>query len=300
MGESLGILAAILSSSLGGAAVSVTRFVIHETDPFTLGAFRFGIGFVFLLPTLFFRRHSWPTWLEWPAITALGLLFFFLFPILFNVSLAYTTAARGALVLSTLPILTMVVGAALGAEALTFHKSAGVLLAFAGVAVALVTGLAVAPAGAWRGDLLMFAAAFCMALYNIWSKPLIHKLGPLGFTTMAMGAGASALVALAFARGGLAASATFRLADWLAVSYLGVVGSAVVFFLWAFALSRTTPTKVAISVTLNPITASMLGAYLLHESIGWNVTAGMVSVFLGIWLTTRKASGAASHGIRNA
>ena len=47
------------------------------------------------------------------------MLFFALFPILFNASLIFTTAARGALALSTLPLLTMLVGAALGSEALT-------------------------------------------------------------------------------------------------------------------------------------------------------------------------------------
>ena len=39
------------------------------------------------------------------------------------------TTARGALALSTLPLLTMVVGALLGAEAMTLRKSAGVLIA---------------------------------------------------------------------------------------------------------------------------------------------------------------------------
>jgi drug/metabolite transporter (DMT)-like permease len=79
--------------------------------------------------------------------------------------------------LSTLPLLTMLVGAALGSEALTMRKTIGVLVAMSGVALALLSGLATAPDGAWRGDLLMVAAALCMALYSIWSKPLIRRSG---------------------------------------------------------------------------------------------------------------------------
>jgi drug/metabolite transporter (DMT)-like permease len=220
------------------------------------------------------------------------LLFFGLFPILFNASLAYTTAARGALALSTLPLLTMLAAALLRVEALTLRKSAGVLLAMAGVAIALFAGLSGAPAGAWRGDLLMVAAALCMALYNVWSKPFIARSGSLPFTVMGMSVGAACLIILAWLRGSFDVVAGFGAAQWLAVAYLGLFGSALTFFLWAFALGRTTPTRVAISVTVNPIAASILGALLLGEPLRWSLAVGLVTVFFGICIaaTTRRVS----------
>ena len=60
------------------------------------------------------------------------------------------------------------------------RKSVGVMIAMTGAAVALVTGLAHAPAGAWRGDLIMAAATLVMALYNVWSRPFIGSLEPPG------------------------------------------------------------------------------------------------------------------------
>ena len=142
------MLAAVLSSSIGGLSVGVTRFVVGATDPITLGAFRFGIGAALLLPFALRQRHRWPGGPSLVAVAALGLLYFALFPILFNASLIYTTAARGSLALSTLPVLTMLVGAFLRAEPLTLHKSTGVALATIGVAIALLTSLGTAPAGA--------------------------------------------------------------------------------------------------------------------------------------------------------
>ena len=286
MGEIAGVLAAVSSSALGGTAVGATRYLAGAVDPTTLGALRFGVGFVILLPITLVIRQAWPKGRDLRGVAGLGVLFFCLFPILFNAALAYTTAARGALALSTLPLLTMLTGAALGAEALSLRKSAGVVIAVGGVAVALLSGLSHAPPAAWIGDLLMVGAAFCMALYNVWSRPFIARSGPLAFTTLAMGMGALCLGLIAAGLGGFAAVAAFTAPQWLAVAYLGLFCGALVFFLWALALSRTTPTRVAISVTVNPITAALFGATLLDEPIGWTVVAGLATVTGGIWLAT--------------
>lgn len=286
MGEVLGVLAAVLSSSLGGTSIGATRYLVDAIDPLAIGSFRFGIGFAFLFPLALLRGGAWPNRQDWPGVAALGLLFFALFPILFNASLIFTTAARGALALSTLPLLTMVAGAALGSEAMTWRKTIGVLVAMAGVALALLSGLSSAPPGAWKGDLLMVAAALCMALYSLWSKALVRRSGPIPFTTMAMGVGAAALIALAWLKGSFAPVPAFAAPQWFAAVYLGAVGSALAFYLWAFALERTTPTRVAISVTVNPISASLVGAVLLGEPLSWTLMAGILTVFAGIWIAT--------------
>jgi drug/metabolite transporter (DMT)-like permease len=286
MGEAFGVLAAVLSSGLGGTSIGATRYLVNAIDPLAIGSFRFGIGFLLLLPVGLLQSGRWPPRRDWLGITGLGVLYFALFPILFNASLIFTTAARGALALSTLPLLTMVVGAALGSEALTLRKSIGVVVATLGVALALLSGLAAAPPGAWRGDLLMVAAALCMALYSIWSKPFIARSGPIPFTTVSMGVGALSLVLVSYWRGSFAPVADFEAPQWLAAVYLGAFGAALTFYLWAFALERTTPTRVAISVTVNPITASLVGAVLLAEPLRWNLAAGIVTVFAGIWIAT--------------
>src|SRR5207249_9657443 len=138
------------------------------TDPWTLAALRFGTGCLLLLPFALGQWDRWPQRRDLSGVTALGLSYFGLYPVLFNASLAFTTAVRGALALSTTPILTMLAAAALGIESLTARKTFGVLIATLGVAVALMTGFATAPVDAWRGDLLMIVAALWPALYSIW------------------------------------------------------------------------------------------------------------------------------------
>jgi drug/metabolite transporter (DMT)-like permease len=282
--RNLGVLVACLSSGLGGTAVAATRFVADKIDPVALGALRFGIGFLFLLPSLPIAETDWPRRPDWIAVGALGLLFFALFPILFNASLIFTTSARAGLALASLPLLTMIVAAALGREEITLRKALGIGVAMSGVAVALGLDVEAAPKGAWRGDLLMLSAALCMAFYNVLSKPVISRSGPLAFTLIGMGVGAGALVVTGWLQNGFAPVAAFSSAEWIAIGYLGIVCGALIFFLWAFALARTTPTRAAIAVALNPVMAALTAALILDEGVGLALAAGGGVVVSGIYL----------------
>jgi drug/metabolite transporter (DMT)-like permease len=61
---------------------------------------------------------------------------------------------------------------------------------------------------------------------------------------------------------------------------------ATAFFLWVFALERTTPTRTAITMTINPVFASAVGALTLGEPIGANLLIGLVAIFVGILIAT--------------
>lgn len=284
--DRIGVVSALASSAVGGIAGGATRFVIHATDPVTLGVFRFGTGFLILLPIALLLKSRWPKGRDWIAVALLGILFFFAFSVLFNLAYSYTTAARGALTLSVMPLMTLLVGAALGVERIGARQTAGVMLAMAGVFFALMSGLSGAPDGAWRGELIMLAATLCMSIYNVWSRPFIARSDPLAFLTAGMGAAAFCLLVWAIAIHGFDAVAGFGTPQWLAVAYLGIVGSAGAFILWVFALSCTSPTKVAVTITINPVFASIVGALAIHESIGFNLILGLFAVGAGIWIAT--------------
>jgi drug/metabolite transporter (DMT)-like permease len=286
MSERSGVLMAIVSSSLGGTAAAVTRYLVAAADPVTLGLLRWGIGFLCLLPVALLLRVRWPPRQDWPAVLLLGIGFFGLFFILYNIALGYTSAARASLALSTLPVQTMLVAALLGIERLTLRKSAGVGIALLGVFAALASGLAAAPPEAWRGELIMTGAVLCMAFYNVWSRPFMQRSSALGFLAFGMGAGAAALVAVAGLTGRLAILQSFGAAQWLAGVYLGVFGGAAAFILWVLALQRASPTRVATTMTVNPLAAALLATQLVGEPMTLPLVLGLIAVFAGIWLAT--------------
>ena len=67
MGELSGVLIAIISSSLGGTAAAVTRYLVGNADPITLAILRWSIGFLVLLPVALLMRVKWPGYADWPA-----------------------------------------------------------------------------------------------------------------------------------------------------------------------------------------------------------------------------------------
>jgi len=286
MSERIGVIAAIVSCAAGGAAAVATRFVIGAVDPITIAAFRFGLGFAVLLPLTLALRSRWPSGRDWIGVALLGLMFFGLFFVLYNISLSHTTTARGTLALSVLPLVTMAVAALLGVERLTARKSTGGVVAVLGVAATLAAGLGDAPEGAWRGDLIMVGATLCMALYSIWSRPYVRRSSPLAFVTAGMGCGALCLVVVAAWSGGFVVARQFDWAQWLAIFYLGAGGGALAFYLWVFALERASPTRVANTMTVNPVVSSVLAAWLLGEPLGFHIAAGIAAVGAGIWIAT--------------
>ncbi len=289
MGEWFGVLIALVSSSLGGTAAAITRYLVGNADPITLAILRWGIGFLCVLPTALFLRVRWPQRGDWLAVALLGLCFFGVFFVLYNIAVSYTTAARASLVLSTLPLQTMVVGALLGIEPPTTRKSAGVCTAVLGVFAALASGLSAAPSGAWRGELIMTGAVLCMAFYNVWSRPFIQRSSALGFLTVGMGAGAAGLVLVGSLTNRVAILSGFGAPQWIAGVYLGVGGGALAFMLWVLALQRATPTRVANTMTVNPIAAALLATQLVGEPITFNLIFGLAAVFAGIWIATTEA-----------
>ena len=229
---------------------------------------------------------KWPARRDLPAVALLGICFFGLFFILYNIAISFTSAARASLALATLPLSTMLVAALLGAEPLTVRKTLGVCIAVLGVTAALAAGLSTAPQGAWRGELIMLAAVFCMAFYNVLSRPFMQRSSALGFLTVGMGAGAAVLIVVGLFTGSIVALKGLTPPQWIAGIYLGVGGGAAAFILWVLALARATPTRVANTMTVNPIAAALLATQLVGEPITPNLVLGLIAVFAGIWIAT--------------
>jgi drug/metabolite transporter (DMT)-like permease len=125
-----------------------------------------------------------------------------------------------------------------------------------------------------------------MAFYNVLSRPFMRRSSALGFLTVGMGAGAAALIIAGAFTGSFAALKTFSEPQWIAGIYLGVGGGAAAFILWVLALERATPTRVANTMTVNPIAAALLATQLVGEPITPNLVLGLIAVFAGIWIAT--------------
>ncbi len=285
----LGFLLAALSSLLGGSAVAVTRLLVAGIDPpvapLAVVSVRYAIGALCLIlfagpAALRLLRTG-----DAPVLAGLGLLFYALFPYLFTLALANTTASRGAIALSTMPLLTLALAVAAGVERFRWPRLAGVVLALTGVGLALMQSLAAAGQDtAWCGDLVMVATAAVGAGYNVASRPYLRRHPALAITTLGMTIGAIVLGLATTATVGWSSLASAPASFWPAMLYLGTLGCAAPFWLWSAALERTQPTSVAVTVALNPVSAMLLGGYLLGETVPLALMLGLAAVLAGIAL----------------
>ena len=85
---------AMVSSALGGTAAAVTRYLVGDADPLTLAVLRWGIGFLCVLPVALLLRARWPMRRDWPAVAALGVCFFGLFFIFYNILFRLNTGFK--------------------------------------------------------------------------------------------------------------------------------------------------------------------------------------------------------------
>jgi drug/metabolite transporter (DMT)-like permease len=282
----LGPLAAAGASIIGGTAVVATRFAVKQIDPLSLAFLRYLIGCAFLLPFVLRTGRLRITREDLLPVALLGVIFFGAFPWSFSAALKYTTASRGALVLSTVPLLTLFLSGFTGAEVLTLRKLTGVTIAFLGVALVLADKMAVAGSleANLFGDLLMLGAAGCGAVYNVFSQPYLRKYPRLSVTVVSMLAGISALLVPVTATGSLTLLHLVTPGTWLLALFLGIFGVALSCFLLVWALELTTPTRVAVFITLNPLVAICLGIALLGEPMTGQIVLGFGCVLAGIGL----------------
>jgi drug/metabolite transporter (DMT)-like permease len=282
------LAAAAATGILVGSAMVATRVVVHQAGPASLALLRYAIGVCCLLPivllstrTRFARRDLLP-------IALLGIVQFGVLIALLNVGLAYIPSSRAALIFATLPLLTMLMSAALGRERLTSAKVAGVLLTIVGVGGAV--GEKAFQRGdvshVWIGELAIFASAVSGAACSVLYRPYLRKYPTLPVSAFAMLASVGFLALLAAGEGFFHALPRFTPDGWLAVLFIGV-NSGIGYYLWLWALNHAPATQVTVFLSLSPVTAVVLGALLLAEPISPGALLGLVGVGLGLVLAHR-------------
>ncbi|NKB49946.1 MAG: EamA family transporter [Alphaproteobacteria bacterium] len=278
-------LAACLSTSMGGSSFVAMRFLVTETDPVTIAFLRNAGAALVLTPLAFAMVRRWPGPRELVVIGIMGAAFFGGLQFLFANALTFTTSGRAALTYMTTPFMTLALAALFRAEPTTRFKVAGVVLATAGVVVALWQSSSTAPPNAWIGDLLVLFGALISAVFNVWSSRWLRLHEPLVVAVTGVLPGTLLLFIVAQALGAPTVSPELSSTGWLAVGFLGLFGAAISYMLWLWALRHTTPTLVAVSLPMNPLMALLWGAVLLGEPVTRPMVIGFALVIVGIALS---------------
>lgn len=221
----------------------------------------------------------------WLGGIASGLLFGFEFMCLFT-ALDLTTVSRASVIFYSMPVwLSLIAHFVLPGERLTRMRSAGLMLAMAGVALALLDRNSAA--ANWTGDLLALTSAFCWAAIVLCIRitPLA-EVPPAPQLMFQVAISAPLLLLLAPLFGPL-------IRDLQPIHFAGllfqIVGVASLGFLVWFWLMKIYPASSVASFSfLSPVFSVLMGWLLLSEQVAPSVWGALVLVASGIYLINRK------------
>ena len=288
----MALLAAALVGIQVGAATVASRFALPETDPISLAFMRYTIGVLSLLPFVLAAPRPKFRARDLLPMAVLGIIQFAILILLLNVGLMTIPAGRAALVFSAFPLLTMLLGAALGRERMTARKTIGVVLTMLGVGIALGDKIfgGTADTGL-TGELLVLGAALCGAVCSVLYRPYLQRYPALPVAGFAMFASVAFLAVLGLGLGGLTNPLTMTPRAQAAVVFIGL-SSGLAYFILLWAYARVTPTRATTFQALAPLTATALGVAFLGEMVAWNFLAGLTCVAAGLVIALSGAAAA--------
>ena len=265
---------------IGGSNAVAVRFSNLELPPFWGAAIRFSAAALIFWTIVFARRIPLPEGRARAGVLLYGFLavgasYAFLYWGLLRVQ-----AGLSMVVLALVPLMTLFFALAHGIETFRWRGLVGALVAIAGILLGVAGGLGTeVPIPSL---LALVAGAACIAEGSVVFK-LFPPSHPVATNALAVTTGAMLLLGVSRLAG-----EEWKLPEtsttWAAFTYLVLIGSVVLFYLYLFVLARWTASATAYSFLLFPVATVVIAAWLAGEVVTPAFVVGGGLVLAGVWL----------------
>jgi drug/metabolite transporter (DMT)-like permease len=271
----------------GGANAIAVRQTVQELAPFWSASVRFVAAGLILAAVVLATRRHFPRGASLLGATAYGVVGFAGFYAFLYPGLREAPADTAGVLLALTPLFTF--GLAIAHRQERFHAQglAGALIALAGVGLIFADQLgAHVPIGSL---VLIVLGVVCVAESAVIVR-WIPRSDPFATNAVAMLSGAILLLGLSVVTGEPRRVPTEG-TTWVALGYLVVLGSVVLFSLFVFTLQRWRASAVSYTTLLMPVVTVSLAAILTGEKVSsWFAIGGVVilaGVYVGAFLRIR-------------
>jgi drug/metabolite transporter (DMT)-like permease len=274
-------LAAFVGVALigGGNGIAVKQSVA-ELAPFWSAGLRFVAAGLLMAALVLASRRAFPTGVSLAGAAAYGAIGFggsfgLIYPALREVP-----AGTAMVLIALVPLETFGLAIAQRQERFRLQGLIGALIALAGVGIVFADQVS---ADVPIVSLLMVVVGTLFIAESGIVLKWIPRSDP--FSTNAVAMLVAAVVLLAFSLlAGEPRALPVRPETWIAVGYLVVLGSVVLFGLYLFALRRWTASALSYVTLLMPLVAVPLAAVLLGEEITPSFIVGALAVLAGVYV----------------
>ncbi|WP_100407388.1 DMT family transporter [Bacillus solitudinis] len=265
---------------------------IEDLPPATITFFRCLIAFLILFPiSLKELTKNQTLWVkEWKPILFLSLTGIVLFNLFLYSGLQYTTATNVAVLETTTPIFSILLGALVLKERLK-------LVQYLGIFLSIIGALWVITKGTWSsfsftqfnlGDFLVMIAIIAWAVYSLLIKQHSHKFPLYGSLTIMLFVALVVLfpfVALEW-NDGIFNNLNMKLIGGLL--YLGIFPSVVALVFWNKGVAAIGPSRASIFLNFIPVFTIFGAVLFLNETVSFIQLLGGVLVIFGVYLSTKE------------
>lgn len=211
-----------------------------------------------------------------------GIFFYFLCE---SRGIKFTSASNAALITAIIPALTMGAEYLLFKNSIRWYQGAGIVLSILGVYFVVQRSPGQYDR-ALLGNLLMFGACFSWVAYNMLSRNLHRGMQGVNLITFQSMIGTVLLLPI-----GLSEYRSWSFSSlnvWLNLLYLGLICTALSFFLYLYALAKLGPVRVTSFINLLPVVSVVGGMAILGEKLLAAQMIGGVVIILGVFLVNRQ------------
>jgi drug/metabolite transporter (DMT)-like permease len=279
-GERIAFASFVATSVLAGGNAVGVRFSNRELAPLWGAGLRFSLAAAVLLVVMAVLRLPAPRGRAMAGALLYGVLNFAAPFALAYYGLVRVHAGLGQTLLALVPLATLLLAVLQRQERLLVAGVIGTFLALAGVAV--ISRASIEESVPVLSLLALVGGALCFAEAAIVVRhfPPVH---PVTMNAVGMTTGAVLLIA-----GSLLAGQHMeipdRVATWVAIGYLVLVGSVVVFVLYLVVLRYWSASRTAYGFVLTPIVTVLLSAWLDDEPIGFGLVVGGLLILAGVYI----------------
>lgn len=212
------------------------------------------------------------------------------------------TAQLERLLLFTYPAFVVILGALFFGGRINLTSLGCIALAYSGLGLVFARGDIATGEHVLLGSALLIACAFCFALFQLFAKPMINKIGSTPFTCAAMIASGAAIflhfLISNLSGGGLDGTGLIDALDlpprlYIIGAVMAVFSTLIPSFLVNIALGRIGAQAVATIGMISPIATVIAAIVILGEPFGIYDALGTALTILGIglytWLDKRAA-----------
>lgn len=283
-----GLLSILFVMIVWGSASSVTKIAVTEVPPYTLAFLRFFTALITLLLMRPFSRSVNNAPIPWVPVAFMGLSGVTAFYIFFNLSLLYTSASIGSLIQGFIPVSIAILAVIFLKERLSWLQITGILLSVTGIILIGVLANGRGAPSSIKGNLFMILASLAWAIYTILSKKVMSA-DPLKVTIGVAITGVLFLIPFAVAENWRTGIPHISSKGWIAIFYLGSIGSALCYFLYNKAMEIMSAAQVGNFLNLDPLIGLLVALIFLGEHINMLQAIGGLLVIVGVFLSTDKS-----------